>query len=211
MKVLAVNGSPHKEGNTYLAIRAAADVLEQQGIACEIVHMGGKAIHGCIGCGLCAKNKNERCGAFDDGVNELVQQMKAADAVILGSPVYYAGVAGTMKALCDRAFYVGGANGGLYRYKPGAALVALRRGGGVAAFDQLNHYFTISEMPVVSSSYWNAIHGAKAGEALEDGEGMYTARTMGAKMAWILKLMEAGKGVVESPEPGPKVRTNFIR
>lgn len=211
MKVLAINGSAHKEGNTYHALAAAAEVLEQQGIECEIVHLGGKLIHGCIGCGLCAKNKDERCGAFDDEVNGLIQQMKAADAIILGSPVYYAGVAGTMKALCDRAFYVGGANGGLYRYKPGAALVALRRSGGVAAFDQLNHYFTISEMPVVSSSYWSALHGAKAGEVLEDGEGIHTARTMAANMAWILKLIEAGKGVVDMPVREPKVRTSFIR
>lgn len=211
MKVLAINGSPHKEGNTYHALAAAAEVLEQQGIECEIVHMGNKGIHGCIGCGLCAKNKNERCGAFDDGVNELIQQMKAADGIILGAPVYYAGVAGTMKALCDRAFYASGANGNLFRYKPGAALVALRRGGGVAAFDQLNHYFTISEMLVASSSYWNAIHGAKAGEALQDGEGIHTARTMAANMAWLLKLIEAGKGVVDMPVREPKVRTNFIR
>ncbi len=211
MKVLAINGSPHKEGNTYHALAAAAEVLEQQGIECEIVHMGHKGIHGCIGCGLCAKNKNERCGTFDDGVNELIQQMKEADGIILGAPVYYAGVAGTMKALCDRAFYASGANGNLFRYKPGAALVALRRGGGVAAFDQLNHYFTISEMPVASSSYWSAIHGAKAGEALQDGEGIHTARTMAANMAWLLKLIEAGKGVVDMPVREPKVRTNFIR
>lgn len=210
MKVLAINGSPHKEGNTYLAIRAAADSLEAAGIECEILHTGHKAVRGCIACGMCAKNKNERC-AIDDDVNEWIRQMKAADGIILAAPVYYAGIAGTMKALCDRAFYVAGSNGGLFRYKPGAALVALRRGGGVATFDQLNHYFTISEMPVVSSSYWNAIHGAKAGEALEDGEGLHTARTMGANMAWILKLIEHGKGVVDMPRREKKVWTNFVR
>ncbi len=210
MKVLAINGSPNKEGNTYLSLRAAADVLESAGIKCKILHVGHKKIHGCIACGKCAKNKNERC-AIDDDVNDAIQQMKDADGIILGSPVYYAGIAGTMKAFCDRAFYVGGANGGLYRHKPGGALVALRRGGGVAAFDQLNHYFTISEMPVASSSYWNAIHGAKPGEALEDAEGLQTARTMGATMAWLLKLMEYGKDAVPAPEKIKKVRTNFIR
>ena len=210
MKVLAINGSPHKEGNTYHSLRTAADALEAAGIQCEILHVGHNNIHGCMACGQCAKNKNERC-AIDDDVNGAIQQMKAADGIILGAPVYYAGIAGTMKAFCDRAFFVAGANGGLYRHKPGAALVALRRGGGVAAFDQLNHYFTISEMPVASSSYWNAIHGAKPGEVLEDAEGLQTARTMGATMAWLLKLMEYGKDAVPEPEKIVKVRTNFIR
>jgi multimeric flavodoxin WrbA len=137
--------------------------------------------------------------------------MKAADGIILASPVYYAGIAGTMKALCDRAFYVSGANGNFFRHKPGAALVAIRRSGGVATFDQLNHYFTISEMPVASSCYWNTLYGMTPGEAREDAEGLNTARTVGRNMAWLLKLMEHGRGVVPEPEAPPKVRTNFIR
>jgi multimeric flavodoxin WrbA len=207
---LAINGSPRKEGNTYLGIRAAADALEEAGIACEILHVGNKIIRGCISCGQCRKKKNERC-AIDDGVNEIIQQIKAADGIILATPVYYAGIAGTMKAFCDRVFYVSGANGNLFRHKPGAALVAMRRSGGVATFDQLNHYFTISEMPVVSSVYWNTLYGLDAGEALEDGEGLNTHRTVGVNMAWMLKLMEYGRDAVPAPEPPPKVRTNFIR
>jgi multimeric flavodoxin WrbA len=138
--------------------------------------------------------------------------MKAADGIILAAPVYYAGVAGTMKAFCDRAFFVAGANGGLFRHKVGGAQVALRRGGGVAAFDQLNHYFTISEMPVASSTYWGAIHGAAAGEALQDAEGLQTSRMMGSMMAWLLQLMEYGREAVPGPERlTKKARTNFIR
>jgi len=144
-------------------------------------------------------------------VNEIIQQMKAADGIILAAPVYYAGIAGTMKSLCDRAFYVSGANVNLFRHKPGASLVALRRSGGVATFDQLNHYFTISEMPVVSSVYWNTLYGFKQGEALEDSEGLNTHRIVGRNMAWILKLMEYGRDAVPEPEPLGKVRTNFIR
>jgi len=210
MKVLAINGSPHKQGNTYLGIRAAADALEEAGISCEILHVGGKAIRGCIACGQCRKLRNERC-AIDDEMNGWVQQMKAADGIILASPVYYAGIAGTMKAFCDRAFYVATANGNLFRHKPGAALVVMRRSGGVATFDQLNHYFTISEMPVASSCYWNTLYGLDQGEAQNDAEGLNTHRTVGVNMAWLLKLMEHGRGAVPEPEPPAKVRTNFIR
>jgi multimeric flavodoxin WrbA len=210
MKVLAINGSPHREGNTYLGIRAAADALEEAGISCEILHAGHRAVHGCIGCNKCRETRDERC-AIDDDVNGWIQRMKAADGIILASPVYYAGIAGTMKALCDRAFYVSGANGNLFRHKPGAALVAVRRSGGVATFDQLNHYFTISEMPVASSCYWNTLYGMAQGEASGDAEGLNTARTAGRSMAWLLRLMEHGRGVVPEPEAPPKVRTNFIR
>ena len=210
MKVLAINGSPRPKGNTYHAIRAAADALEEAGISCEILHVGHKAVHGCIACQKCHEMRNERC-AIDDEVNDWIQRMKVADGIILASPVYYAGIAGTMKAVCDRAFYVSGANGNFFRLKPGAALVAVRRSGGVATFDQLNHYFTISEMPVVSSCYWNAIHGLEPGEALGDGEGLNVARTVGVNMAWLLKLIEHGRGAVPAPAAPPRVRTNFIR
>lgn len=210
MKVLAINGSPRAKGNTYHAIRTAADALGEAGISCEILHVGHKTVHGCIACGKCYEMRNERC-AIDDDVNDWIQQMKAADGIILASPVYYAGIAGTMKAFCDRAFYVSGSNGNFFRLKPGAALAAVRRSGGVATFDQLNHYFTISEMPVVSSCYWNAIHGMNPGEALQDGEGINVARTVGVNMAWLLKLMEYGRNAVPMPEPPPQVSTNFIR
>ena len=210
MKVLAINGSPRPEGNTYLGIRVAADALEESGISCEILHVGHKAVHGCIACGQCRKTRDERC-AIDDEVNGWIQQMKAADGIILASPVYYGGIAGTMKSICDRAFYVSGANGNLFRLKPGAALTAVRRSGGVATFDQLNHFFTGVDMPVVSSCYWNVIHGATPGEALQDSEGLNMARTLGLNMAWILKLMEYGRDAVPAPAAPPKVRTNFIR
>ncbi len=210
MKVLALNGSPKKEGNTYHALKTVMAELEKEHIETEIIHVGHKAIRGCIGCGQCGRNKNEKC-AFDDDVNVWIQHMKKADGIVLGSPVYYAGVAGTMKSILDRAFYVASANGGLFRHKVGAAVVAVRRSGGITAFDQLNKYFTISEMLVTSSNYWNVIHGAVPGEAEQDAEGLQIMRTLGQNMAWLLKLIEHGQGAVAEPAAERKIRTNFIR
>ncbi|NLU47641.1 MAG: flavodoxin family protein [Syntrophomonadaceae bacterium] len=211
MKVVAFNGSPRKEGNTYQAIKIVTDELEKAGIDTEIIQVGHKAIRGCIDCGKCKENLNEKCSFTKDDVNEWIQKIKNADGVIFGSPVYYAGLNGTMKAFLDRAFYVANANGGLFRHKVGAAVVALRRSGGVTTFDQLNHYLAFSEMLIPSANYWNVIHGTLPGEALQDEEGVQIMRVLGKNMAWLLKLVQNGRGVVEEPAMEIKTKMNFIR
>ena len=210
MKMLAFNGSPNKEGNTYHAIKLVAAELEKEGIETEIVQVGNKAIRGCIACYQCIKNLDERCGLKGDEVNEWIQKMKQADAIILGSPVYYSAINGTMKSFLDRAFFVTGVNGGLLRHKVGASVVAVRRSGGLPTFDQLNHFLNYSEMLLATSNYWNVIHGREPGEALQDEEGVQIMRVLGKNMAWLMKLVENGKGVV-APEQEAKVFTNFIR
>jgi multimeric flavodoxin WrbA len=210
MKVVAFNGSPHAKGNTYTAIKAVADVLEQQGIGTEIIHVGASLIHGCLGCGACFRNRNGRC-VQDDEVNAWVAVAKDADGVIFGSPVYYAGVAGTMKSFMDRFFYVCGANGGLMRHKVGASVVAVRRAGGQTTFNELNHFLTISEMIVPGSSYWNICYGCVGTEAEQDVEGIHTMQVLGGNIAWLIKLIKAGEGVVQEPEAIPKQGMNFIR
>lgn len=211
MKVVAFNGSPNKEGNTYHAIRLVAAELEKEGIETEIVQVGDKAIRGCIACYQCVKNQNEQCAMKGDEVNEWVQKMKGADAIILGSPVHYSAIGGTMKSFLDRAFFVAGVNGGLLRHKVGAAVVAVRRSGGLPTFDQLNHFLNYSEMLLATSNYWNVIHGRTPGEALQDEEGVQIMRVLGKNMSWLLKLVQNGKGVVPEPEKVTKVFTNFIR
>ncbi|MDO6353971.1 flavodoxin family protein [Caloramator sp. CAR-1] len=210
MKVVAFNGSPKKEGNTYHAIKIVAEELEKEGIEVEIVHVGDKIIRGCIACGMCYKNKNERC-ITDDEVNEWIQKMKNADGIILGSPVHYSGIAATMKAFLDRAFYVASANGGLFRHKVGASVVAVRRSGGVTTFEQLNNYLLYSEMLIPTTNYWNVIHGAKPGEVYQDEEGVQIMRLLGKNMAWLLKLKKSGEGIVLEPEKEKKIFTNFVR
>ena len=211
MKVVAFNGSPQKEGNTYLGIKVVTDELEKEGIETEIIHVGNKAIRGCIACGQCFKNKNERCVLPDDGVNEWIQKMKEADGIILGSPVHYSAIGATMKSFLDRAFYVSGANGNLFRHKVGASVVAVRRSGGMPTFEQLNNYINYSEMLMPTGNYWSVIHGTKPGEAMEDKEGVQLMRTLGKNMAWLMKLVENGKGVIEEPKAEKKIYTNFIR
>lgn len=211
MKVVAINGSPKKEGNTYHAIRMVAAELEKAGIETEIVHIGNKAIQGCIACGQCAKNRNERCVLPGDEVNNALQKMKQADGIILGTPVHYAAIGGTMKSFLDRAFYVAGSNDGMLRHKVGAAVVAVRRSGGVPTFDQLNNFLHYAEMLVPSSNYWNVIHGRLPGEVAQDEEGLQIMRMLGKNMAWLLKLVEHGKGAVAEPEAEAKTFMNFIR
>lgn len=209
MHVIAINGSPKEEGNTFFALKTVTDELEKEGISTEIIHVGNKNIHGCIGCGGCARNKNEKC-VIDDEVNEIIQKMKNADGIILGSPVYYASIAGTMKCFLDRAFYVAGAgNDGLFRHKVGASVAIARRSGEVATFDHLNHYFTVSEMFLVPSKYWNVIHGRTPGEVMQDEEGVQTMRILAKNMAFLLKAVE--KSSAELPQKEAKIMTNFIR
>lgn len=211
MKAVAFNGSPNKEGNTFHAIKMVADELEKEGIATEIIHVGNKAIRGCTACGQCRKHVNEQCVLPGDEVNEWLQLMKHADGIILGSPVHYAAMGGTMKSFLDRAFYVAGANGGLLRHKVGASVVAVRRSGGLPTFNQLNNFLCYAEMLIPTSNYWNVIHGTTPGEAVQDEEGVQIMRVLGKNMAWLMKLVEHGKGTIEPPEQEAKTYMHFVR
>lgn len=207
MKVLLVNGAPHEKGCTYTALCEIEKELINEGIQTEIFWLGKKQVRGCIGCGGCATGNG--CVFDDDVVNELVAKAKEADGFIFGSAVHYAAPSGTICAVLDRAFYSGSAS---FRYKPGAAIVSCRRAGSTAALDVLNKYFTISNMPVVSSGYWNMVHGAKAEDVLKDEEGMQIMRTLGRNMAWLIKCIDNGKqNGIFRPESEAKIRTNFIR
>lgn len=210
MKVVAFNGSPNKQGNTWQALTMVTAELEREGIGTEIVHVGNKTIRGCAACFQCAKNKNEQCVQSGDDVNEWIQKMKQADGIILASPVHFSGVGGVMKSFLDRAFLVTGVNDGMLRHKVGAAVVAVRRSGGVPTFDQLNKYLTYCEMLLPTSNYWNVIHGAAPGEVAQDLEGMQIMRVLGKNMAWLMKLVEHGKGAITPPEGEPKTLFNFI-
>jgi multimeric flavodoxin WrbA len=209
MKVLAINGSPCKDGNCYHALARMGARLENEGIGFEVVHVGDKAIRGCIACGSCGKTGT--CVFADDLVNETVLKMAQADGIVLASPVYYSGVAGTMKCFLDRAFYVAGAAGGLFRHKAGAALVSVRRSGGSSALDCLNHYLSYSEMIIATSSYWNIVHGLQKGEMEKDAEGLQIVDVLAGNLAWILKMREATKDSLPDPAKASKVSTNFIR
>ncbi|MEI6852606.1 MAG: flavodoxin family protein [Bacteroidota bacterium] len=211
MKVIAINGSPKAEGNTWHALNIIGNELKAQGIEFEILHVGHKAIHGCTACGQCAINKDEKCSQKNDIVNESIQKLKEADGFIIASPVYYSGIAGTMKSFLDRVFYVSGANGNLFRHKVAAAITAVRRTGGSSTFDQLNHYLTYGELILATANYWNVIHGRTPGEVLQDHEGSQTMRVLGRNMAWLLKMKEASAGIVSPPEKEQKVITNFVR
>lgn len=206
MKVILVNGSPHEKGCTYTALCETAAALEKSGVSTEIFWVGAKPLAGCMGCGAC-RSKGE-C-VFGDRVNEFAELAKNADGFIFGSPVHYASISGAMCSFMDRAFYSGGA---ALRGKPAAGIVSCRRGGASAAFDALNKYFTINCMPIVSSQYWNQVHGNTPDEVRRDEEGLQTMRTLGRNMAWLLKCIEAGRAAgVAFPEREEPVRTNFIR
>ena len=211
MKVLAINGSPRENGNTAQAMQLLLKELQDEGIETELVTIGQETIHGCISCFKCAENSDGRCGAFNDAVNELLPKMVAADGIVLGSPVYFCGINGAIKAFLDRAFFVSWINGGLLRLKIGASVVAARRSGGTPSFDQLNKYFQISELMTVGSCYWNVVHGFQPGEVQQDLEGLRIVRTLGRNMAWLLKLVENGKGQVALPQSEEPVMTNFVR
>jgi multimeric flavodoxin WrbA len=211
MHVVAFNGSPNKSGNTYHAIQMVADALAQEGITTEIIHVGNKAIRGCLACGQCVKKRNEQCIQADDPVNEWIQKMKTADGILLGSPVHFSAIGGTMKSFLDRVFYVTGVNNGMLRHKAGAAVVAVRRSGGLPTFNQLNNFICYSEMLMPSSNYWNVIHGTRPGEAVKDEEGVQIMRTLGKNMAWLMKLVEHGKATIPPPERENKIYMNFIR
>lgn len=207
MKVLLVNGSPHKEGCTYTALKEVAGALEKNGVETEVLWLGNGELAGCIGCGACA---GEGKGCFrKDVVNEFVEKAAGADGYVFGTPVHYAAASGALTAFMDRAFYSGG---GKMAGKPAATVVSCRRGGASATFDQINKYYTINCMPVVSSQYWNQVHGSTPEDVKKDEEGMQTMRTLGNNMAWLIKCIAAGreKGI-DFPEREPVIRTNFIR
>ena len=209
MKVLLINGSPRMAGNTARALQEAAAALEAEGVETELVWIGNKEIRGCIACGICGKKGDNRCVFDNDPCNEFIQKAAVADGLIVGSPVYYAGAAGSLIALLDRLFYAGGS---LLRFKPAAGVGVARRAGAIEAADQINKYFQINSMPVVGSSYWGIAFGRTPGEAEGDGEGLHTMRTLGRNMAWLLRCIEAGREAgVPVPEIEPKVMTNYVR
>ena len=210
MKVIAINGSPRQKGNTWFALKTVGEVLTAEGIDFEMIHIGHKSIHGCMACRKCADNKDNLCSIRNDDLNNYLPLIREADGIILGSPVYYAGIAGTMKCFLDRLFYVSGANGNWMRHKVGASVVALRRSGGSATWNSLNYYLTISEMTVASSNYWNIIHGRQEGEAEQDKEGIQIMQVLGANMAWLLKTKQAGIHI-QPPHQVQKTPMNFIR
>ncbi len=187
MTVVAFNGSARKDGNTAILLRAVLAELEHEGIETTLVQLAGQRLRGCTACYACVKNKNRRCVLNDDCVNECIAAMEAADGIILGSPTYFADVSAEMKALIDRAGFVSRANGTMLRRKIGAAVVAVRRGGAIHAYDTMNHFFGINEMITVGSSYWNMGIGREIGEVEQDEEGMATMRTLGRTMAWVLR------------------------
>lgn len=209
MKVIAINGSANKKGNTALALDAVCGELEKQKIETERIEIGKGAIHGCIGCGVCGEKQNRRCIFNDDMLNEVLDKLFAADGLIIGSPVYYAGINGALKSFLDRAFFVAMANGSLFRQKAGAAVVAVRRGGEIAAWEQINKYFTISEMYMPSSNYWNMVFGLEPGEASQDTEGMQGMKVLGGNMAWLMQAIAQGKNT--QPKEVEKEFMHFIR
>jgi multimeric flavodoxin WrbA len=206
MKVLLVNGSPHKKGCTYTALSEVASALEKDGVAAEIFWLGIDPVAGCRGCGSC--RSTGRC-ILNDSVNATAEKVSEFDGFVFGSPVHYAAASGFITPFLDRLFYSAGKR---FAGKPGAAVVSCRRAGSTAALEQLNKYFTICNMPVAPSQYWNMVHGNNPDEVRKDLEGMQTMRTLGQNMAWLLKCIAAGKAAgVDLPAYEARVATNFIR
>jgi len=205
MKVLMLNGSPRAEGNTAAALNEMRTVFEREGVEVEQIHVGNLAVRGCLACGHCGRTG--KC-VFNDVVNELAPKFEECDGLVVGSPVYYASANATLLAVLQRLFYSTSFD---KRMKVGASVVAARRSGLTAAFDELNKFFTISGMPVVSSRYWNNVHGGAPGEAVQDAEGMMTVRTLARNMAFLMRSIALGKEKFGLPEREPGISTNFIR
>jgi len=205
MKVLMINGSPHAKGNTAIALEEMRKVFEAEGVETELLHIGNKDIRSCIACGTCFQKGS--C-VFEDEVNAAAEKFKACDGLVVGSPVYYASANATLVAFLTRLFYSTPFDKTM---KVGAAVVAARRGGLSAAFDELNKFFTISGMPVASGQYWNSIHGREQGEAAQDAEGLQSMRTLARNMTFLMKSIALGKEKYGLPEKEPFERTNFIR
>ena len=210
MKVLLVNGSPHKEGCTYTALAEVGNALNQSGIDTDVFWIGSKPLSGCIACKSCIQ-KN-RC-VFDDAVNDFLELAGDYDGFIFGTPVHWAGASGAITSFLDRVFYAD-LNGGGNRFllKPAAVVMSARRAGTTATWDQVNKYFGLMQMPIITSRYWNMVHGAKPEDVKQDAEGLQTLRVLGRNMAWFLKCKEAGeKAGIQLPEQEPMTFTNFIR
>ena len=208
MNVIAINGSPRANGNTAMALKAMTDELEQQGIQTETIQIGKLNIRGCIACGHCKTSEGNRCVFADDCVNEIAQKLREADGFILGCPTYYAGIPGTMKSFLDRVFYT---SSRYFRLKVATSCAVVRRAGGVDVIHQLNNYLSLAQTVIPPSQYWTIAYGRDKGEVAGDGEGMQTLVKNARSMAWLLKLIDAGKGTVALPEDEPKVVTSFIR
>lgn len=207
MKVLMLNGSPKTNGNTNRALEEVGKQLEKESVEYEIFQIGAGPIRDCIGCGKCT---DKGCIFEDDRVNEFIAKAREADGFVFGTPVYYAHPAGRVLSFLDRVFYSGGKS--TFAFKPGASVAVARRGGTTASFDVMNKYFGISQMPVVSSTYWNIAHGRAPGESEQDGEGMQTMRNLARNMAWLLKCIDAGeKADINKPEAETENKTHFIR
>lgn len=207
MKVIAINGSPRKDGNTSQALNIMAEELEQQGIGVEIIQIGQLNIHGCIACGYCWTSEENYCVFKDDIVNE-VTKMREADGFILASPTYYAGIAGTMKSFLDRVFFT---SSDYFKYKVATSISVVRRAGGVDVIHQLNNYLNLAQTVIPPSQYWTVAYGMEKGEVLQDGEGIQTLRKNARSMAWLLKVIDAGKEIIPVPAEGEHIMTNFIR
>ncbi|MBW4846333.1 MULTISPECIES: flavodoxin family protein [Clostridia] len=208
MKVIAINGSPRKNGNTNQALKIMADELEQQGIEVEIIQIGHLNIHGCIHCGYCWTSEGNHCVFKDDIVNETAKKMREADGFILGSPTYYAGIAGTMKAFLDRVFFT---SSDYFKYKVATSISVVRRAGGVDVVHQLNNYLNLAQTVIPPSQYWTVAYGMDKGEIIQDEEGIQTIRKNARSMAWLLKIIDAGKENIPVPAEEDHVMTNFIR
>ena len=191
MKVVAINGSARKDGNTALLIRRVFSVLEDEGIETELIQLAGEQVHGCMACGNCRKIKNKQCKIVYDNVNLYIEKMAAADGIILGSPTYFSMMTSEMKALIDRVGFVSRSNGDLFKRKVGVAVVAVRRAGGIPTFDAINHFFLINQMIVPGSSYWNVGIGLNKGDVEKDEEGLKTMDDLGKNMAWLIKKLKA--------------------
>ncbi|CUX47480.1 2-amino-4-deoxychorismate dehydrogenase [Clostridium sp. C105KSO15] len=208
MKVIAINGSPRKDGNTNQALKIMAHELEQQGIEVEIIHIGHLNIHGCIHCGYCWTSEGNHCVFKDDIVNETARKLREADGFILGSPTYYAGIAGTMKAFLDRVFFT---SSGYFKYKVATSISVVRRAGGVDVVHQLNNYLNLAQTVIPPSQYWTVAYGMDKGEMIQDEEGIQTIRKNARSMARLLKIIDAGKENIPVPVEEDHVMTNFIR
>ena len=208
MKVLLLNGSSRPNGCTYTALREVADTLEHDGIETEILFLGNKPVRDCAACGACG-NHPGRCAFDDDIVNRIIEKAREADGFVFGTPVYYAHPSGRILSVLDRVFYAGK---DAFIHKPAAAIASARRAGTTATLDVLQKYFTISQMPVVSSTYWTMVHGKEPEDVRKDDEGLQTMRNLAANMAWVLRCIEAGKTVgIQPPQAESGARTNFIQ
>ncbi|MCL2840858.1 MAG: flavodoxin family protein [Defluviitaleaceae bacterium] len=210
MKIIALNGSPNLKGGTYLSLKTVCDVLQQEGIEAEILHIGNQVFQGCRGCGGCFSRKNAQCVLKDDGFNSIAPVIYKADGILLGSPVHFSGMGGILKTFLDRLFYVSHANGNLFFQKVGAAVATVRRSGGVATVDSMNHYLQFAGMLMPASNYWNVIHGNGDEEVLKDEEGMQVLTLLGENMAWMLRMREMGQ-TAKPPANRDKVYMSFIR